>query len=227
LPFAGQGKGYLPEDMKAQLIPLGTSGIWGTRLLKPGLFSRTLILSWIMHSGNMHIVGFHGAQSRPFNWPILTGMDVGFWGGFSEEIKCHGNVFSYYFALIGVILLLFPYKSPHYLIALRFSFGWAVCYFPFYLIPRTLYLYHYLVPLMIGCMAAGASLDIYFPRRWKGTIAVFICALALFGFWLWMPFVYGKYMHDRKIMDWIPNWDHGDAAYKRESELDRLKPKDQ
>jgi hypothetical protein len=40
-----------------------------------------------------------------------------------------------------------------------------------------------------------------------------------------MPFVYGKYMHEREIMDWTRNWDHGDAAYRRESEADRLKSK--
>lgn len=56
---------------------------------------------------------------------------------------------------------------------------------------------------MIGCTAAGTAIDEYFPRKWRGVIGFIACALAAFGFWLWMPFVYGKYMHDRGIMDWL------------------------
>jgi hypothetical protein len=36
-----------------------------------------------------------------------------------------------------------------------------------------------------------------------------------------MPFVYGKYMHDKDVMMWNPNWYQGDSAYKRESLLDK------
>jgi dolichyl-phosphate-mannose--protein O-mannosyl transferase len=223
LPYGGQGYGYLPENMKAHLIrnSAGGVGIWAKRVQNPGLMYRTLKLSWIMHTGNMGIRKFHGSQSRPHNWPLLTGMDVGFWGAGGQEVKCHGNVFSYYFALLGVVLLIFPVKSPRYLNALRFSLGWAACYFPFYLIPRTLYLYHYCIPLMIGCMAMGTALDLYLPACARGTVAFFVCGLACFGFWLWMPLVYGKYMHDREVMIWNDNWYHGDAVYKLESELDK------
>jgi dolichyl-phosphate-mannose--protein O-mannosyl transferase len=223
LPYGGQGIGYLPPDMKAQLLrnSEGIMGIWAKRVSGGGLLYRTLKLSWVMHSGNMQIRGFHGAQSRPFNWPLLTGMDVGFWGSNGQEVKCHGNVFSYYFAFFGVLALIVPLKRETLLRRLRFSVGWAMCYFPFYLIPRTLYLYHYCIPLMIGCMAAGAALDVYFPPKWRGMASFMICALAVFGFWLWMPFVYGKYMHDRAVMMWNPNWEHGDAVYKRESVADK------
>jgi hypothetical protein len=73
-------------------------------------------------------------------------------------------------------------------------------------------------------MSAGVAIDVYLPRMWRGTVAFLVCALAAFGFWLWMPFVYGKYMHDRDIMLWNPNWDYGDAFYKRESEAAKNNP---
>jgi dolichyl-phosphate-mannose--protein O-mannosyl transferase len=224
LPYGGHGYGYLPQNMKNQLLQnsAGANGIWAKRIRKPGLLYRTLKISWIMHSGNMGIRKFHGSQSRPFNWPLLTGMDVGFWGANGQEVKCHGNVFSYYFALLGVVLVACNFRSPRYLQALLFVVGWAFCYFPLYLIPRTLYLYHYLIPLMIGCMAAGAALDICLPDKWRGVAAFWVCFLTAFGFWLWTPFVYGKYMHDRDVMMWNKNWYEGDAAYKRESEVDKL-----
>ncbi|OHT08990.1 Dolichyl-phosphate-mannose-protein mannosyltransferase [Tritrichomonas foetus] len=225
LPLSGQGKGYLPENMKAQLIPLSAPNvsIMGRRIQKPGLLYRSLKLTWIMHSGNMGIRNFHGSQSRPHNWPFLTGIDVGFWGGYGQEIKCHGNVFSYYFAFLGVVLCAFPYKHELYMKGIRFTIGWMMCYFPFYLIPRTMYLYHYLIPLMIGCCAYGAILEMILPKKLRGIVAFATWTLAWFGFWLWMPLVYGKYGHDRNIMYWNDNWLHGDAVYKSEQALDRQK----
>ena len=223
LPYAGQGYGYLKDDMKKQLIQnrIASSGLWGTRIVKPGLLLRTLEISWIMHSGNMGIKKFHMSESRPFNWPLLTGIDVSFWGRSGQEIKCQGNVFSYYFALLGVVVLSVAIKSPRYFEGLRFVVGWAACYFPFYLIPRTMYLYHYLIPLMLGCMGMGAALDVVLRPRYRGIVCVIVCACAIFGFWLWMPFVYGKYMHDRDIMIWNKNWIHGDEAYKKHRAEDR------
>ena len=225
LPYAGQGYGYLPDVMKSQLIQnqVVSSALWGHRIKSPGLFRRTLRLTWIMHSGNMGIKKFHPSESRPQNWPLLTGIDVSFWGRSGQEIKCQGNVFSYYFALLGVILLFIAIRSPKYFEAVRFSIGWAVLYFPFYLIPRTMYLYHYLIPLMMGCMAMGVALDVLLAPRYRGFVCVIICACAIFGYWLWMPFVYGQYMHDREIMIWNRNWIEGDAAFKRHRSEDRSK----
>ncbi|KAK8899399.1 hypothetical protein M9Y10_001715 [Tritrichomonas musculus] len=258
LPFAGQGTGYLPEDMKKQLIPNQqvNCSLWFKRIAGPSLLYKTFKVSLIMHNGNMGIKSFHMSQSRPNNWPLLTGIDVGFWGGDGQEIRCHGNVFSYYFAFIGVILCTFPsflkekmkfnkdlrknnekeqqkldkinfLNSLHdYLVELRFTIGWLASYLPFYLIPRTLFLYHYLIPLMIGCCAFGASLEILIKsKRIRGTIAFATWILAFFGFWLWMPLVYGKYMHERDIMIWNQNWISGDKQYKIEQKSDRLKPK--
>ena len=67
----------------------------------------------------------------------------------------------------------------------------------------------------------GASLDIYLKPKYRGIACVVICALAVFGFWLWMPFVYGKYMHNRDLMIWNKAWIEGDAAFKRARDEDR------
>lgn len=239
LPFEGQGIGYLTPPMKQQLIPnrQANCSLWYRRIAGPSMIYRTVKVSLIMHHGNMGIKTFHGSQSRPNNWPFLTGIDVGFWGGGGQEIRCHGNVFSYYFAFAGVVFCCLPiifnfFRSPlsflrnffyarnwsdihKKLVAFRFAFGWMVSYFPLFLVPRTLYLYHYLIPLMIGCCAYGASLDLIIRSpRTRGIVAFVTWALAIFGFYLWMPLVYGKYMHDRSVMFWNDNWLHGDEQYK-------------
>ena len=176
----------------------------------------------------MGITEFHDSMSFPSQWPILSGVMCYFWGRDGNEIRCIGNVFSYYFALIGVIFTtiqlynLFNKGSKNiskifdnrYLLAFRFVFGWAVCYFPFYLIPRVMYQYHYCIPLIIGLMAFGSSLDLYFPRKWREIVAVVVIILAAFGFYMWCPLMYGTKQRDREISIWTKRWIDGNADHQ-------------
>ncbi|OHT07845.1 Dolichyl-phosphate-mannose-protein mannosyltransferase [Tritrichomonas foetus] len=216
LPYAGPGTGYLIPEMKQQLISNDgvECALFGKRLTSPGLTRRTIWLSVNMHVGNMGIQEFHDSMSFPKQWPILSGVMCYFWGRDGKEIRCLGNVFSYYFALIGVILCCFRIKHPKYWQSMQFVIGWAVCYFPFYMIPRVMYQYHYCIPLMIGCMAFGASLELYLPKGKREIVAVIVIILAAFGFWLWSPFMYGTTQHDRDIAIWSKRWIDGDAAHQ-------------
>jgi dolichyl-phosphate-mannose--protein O-mannosyl transferase len=217
LPFDGQGKGYLTDVLQRQLVEKNAVGhqLWGSRVSGPTLFWRSVRLSIIMHVGNMQITQWHPFQSRPIGWPLLTDIRVAFWGGSSkEEISCLGNVFSYYFAFAGVCALLFAFRSEKWLIAMRFVIGWAVSYFPFFLIPRTMYLYHYLIPLLIGCMAFGVALEIFVPPYFRGFVTVVASFLAVVGFVLWEPYCYGTKMWDKKIVIWNHNWLVGDQVHQ-------------
>jgi dolichyl-phosphate-mannose--protein O-mannosyl transferase len=168
LPFAGQRTGYLTLEMQRQLVELNAvrHQLWGCRPSGRSLIWRAIKLTIIMHTGNMQITRWHPFQSRPIGWPLLNDIRVMFWVGSSrEEIACMGNVFSYYLAFIGVCALLFGYHRDKWFLGLRFVMGWAVSYFPFYLIPRTMYLYHYLIPLTenTGTQRPSATCG----ARWK------------------------------------------------------------
>lgn len=217
LPYAGRGYPYLSQEMKDQLIQNNVAGsaLFGARLKKPGLFMRTLILSLRMHRGNMGIRSFHDSQSFPKHWPWLGSVMVYFWGRHGCQIRCWGNAFSYYLALFGVIGCLFCVKRPNYGTAIKLVVGYAVSYFPFYLIPRVLYLYHYIIPLVFGCMCFGALIDMTVPRKYKGVILVIVTALVVFGYWLWSPYVYGTPMHDQSMMVWTRRWTEGDEEHRR------------
>ncbi|KAK8897808.1 hypothetical protein M9Y10_000036 [Tritrichomonas musculus] len=248
LPFSGPGTPYLPDEMKRQLINNNQvkSALYAQRIRKPGLIYRTLSITLHMHRGNMGITEFHDSMSFPSQWPILSGVMCYFWGRDGNEIRCIGNVFSYYFALIGIITttiqLINIFKGSkneedneskknddqnnssvkrainiydnRFLLAFRFVFGWTVCYFPFYLIPRVMYQYHYCIPLIIGLMAFGSSLDLYIPKKWRETFAVFVIILTAFGFYLWSPLMYGTKQHDREISIWTKRWIDGNADHQ-------------
>jgi dolichyl-phosphate-mannose--protein O-mannosyl transferase len=137
-----------------------------------------------------------------------------FWADSGAEIRCLGNVFSYYFALLGVLAAIFGFEKEKYTKVMILCGGWAVCYFPFFLIPRVMYQYHYCIPLMIGTMAFGACLDLFVPAKTRQIIAVAVIALTLFGFWLWSPYTYGTKMHEPAAFIWSKTWLDGNAAHQ-------------
>lgn len=215
-PFHGQGSGYLPQHMKDQLIHKeeGELLLWGHRVRGRSILHRCIELTIRMHLGNMGITEFHPFQSRPIGWPLLTDIFVGFWNKDGHDVTCIGNAFSYYLAFIGVVSLLFGFYKEKWLIAIRFTLGWAVSYFPFFLIPRTMYLYHYLIPLMLGACSFGAAIEIFLPPFLRGaaaTLAVFLCFI---GFILWSTYVYGYKPWDKAVTIWNENWAHGDAVHR-------------
>ncbi|OHS96069.1 Dolichyl-phosphate-mannose-protein mannosyltransferase [Tritrichomonas foetus] len=217
LPYAGPGYGYLRPDMKAQLIPNkhGGASLNAVVLKKPSLLERTFILTFRMHRGNMGIRGFHDSRSFPKHWPVLGSVSVYFWGRGECQIRCWGNAIVYYLILFGLVACVFSiYWRPKWLIALRFVVGYCVSYFPFFWIPRTLYLYHYLIPLIFGCMSFGAATEMLISARYRGIFVVFILSACAFGYWLWSPYVYGTKPHDKEMMIWTQRWIDGDEAHK-------------
>ena len=215
LPYTGPGTGYLMDEMKQQLIQNDASSLWGRRIAGPGLLFRSIWITLDMHRGNMGIQEFHDSMSFPSQWPVLHGVMTYFWGADGKEIRCLGNVFSYYLALLGVVCIPLGFnKGKRFWSASMFFVGYCVCYFPFYLIPRVMYQYHYCIPLILGCMCFGVCLDLFCSKRQKATVAVLAISLTLFGFWLWSPFTYGTQIHDRHLSIWSKTWIDGDAAHQ-------------
>ena len=214
----GPGKGYLPIDMQNQLMQGGMNSLGVVLLTGRSLLSRIIWLAYDMHKGNMGITQFHDSMSYPYHWPILGSVSVYFYGRDGTEIRCLGNVFTYYPALLGVFLCFFRIGKKNGARCLFIVFGYCACYFPFYLIPRVMYLYHYFIPLCIACMAFGAAIDSWLTPKQRGFVCVVFCAFALFGYWLWSPYVYAGPMRDRQRTIWNQNWIDGDQAHRKRRE---------
>jgi dolichyl-phosphate-mannose--protein O-mannosyl transferase len=209
LPYQGSGSGYLPDWMKRQLVRNTGEKLFARAASGRPVLWRVGWLSVRMHTGNMQITKFHVSQSWPASWPFMTGHVVGFWHGGGQSVYCNGNVFVYYLAMVGVVgACFFPRQRTAY-----FSVAWAGLFFPFFLIPRVLYNYHYLLPLIAGAMAFGALID-HLPRRLRGAVCVVAVAASAFGFWLWCPWSYGWRRHEHEKMVWNKNWMDGDRRYK-------------
>lgn len=216
-------RGYMEDRLHPALrrTVLGDAEQYGGyKQGNPIVVVRALSTAIQMFLTNTHVFAFHVSESRPENWPLLTGHYVGFFMEGNRRIACSGSPPVSFTALLGVIL---AFAAPlrrkdgrawKSLAAFSFAAGWAFCYFPFFLIPRVMYLYHYCIPLMFGCLCAGAALDLFLPPRARGAVAVLLAFAALVGLRLWGPWVYGTVEPDLGVILWNKNWLSGDARYR-------------
>lgn len=184
---------------------------------------------------NAKLIDNHPFKSDPISWPfVLRG--VSFWDkGKDARIYLLGNIFAWYTALLAICVAgslfvkeLYKERRGSYdRAADRFNqrFGyragfillaWAIHYFPFFTMSRTLYLHHYLPAYIMSAMLAGCVLD-YYLRRLKASgqrLAAYVVLAAFTVILAWTyvhfsPIVYGSFlkgdvMSQRK---WVPSWD--------------------
>jgi hypothetical protein len=81
--------------------------------------------------------------------------------------------------------------------------------------PEASLLYCYLIPLIFGCMAAGAAVEFVSQHPAKRIALVALSALPLFGFYLWSPLSYGTTHLDMSVIMWTNKWKWGDAYHQK------------
>ncbi|KAH6855306.1 Dolichyl-phosphate-mannose-protein mannosyltransferase-domain-containing protein [Chaetomium sp. MPI-CAGE-AT-0009] len=136
----------------------------------PGFFGKFWELQKVMWKTNAGLVESHAWDSRPPSWPILR-RGINFWGKEHRQIYLIGNPVIWWSATAAVVIyVLFKgiavlrwqrscndYSIP---VFKRFDYeigtsvlGWALHYFPFFLMQRQLFLHHYFPALYFGIIA--------------------------------------------------------------------------
>jgi dolichyl-phosphate-mannose--protein O-mannosyl transferase len=167
-----------------------------------------------MHVYNMKNRRFHPYQSDPITWPLLTGIWVGLWEDTAQKIEmnCMGNVFVFVPVFIALFVTGCAIRPWNWSVVSIAPIGWALSYLPFFLVPRTLFLYHYQIPLLFGFLSLGYALHI--TGRVGVYIGVVVVMLGLFGFAYWSPFVYAYPVADRARLIWNRNWADGGERHR-------------
>jgi dolichyl-phosphate-mannose-protein mannosyltransferase len=124
---------------------------------KPGFLAKFWELQKVMWFTNAGLVESHAWDSRPPSWPILR-RGINFWGKNSRQIYLIGNpiiwwtstaAIALYLAVKGIAVLRWQRNCGDYknVTFRRFDYeigmsvlGWALHYFPFYLMARQLFL---------------------------------------------------------------------------------------
>jgi len=178
---------------------------------KPGFLGKFLEIQKVMWRTNAGLVDSHAWDSRPESWPILR-RGINFWGRNNRQIYLIGNPFVWYTSTLAVVVyVLFKalavlrwqrscgdYSNTTFK---RFDYeigtsvlGWALHYFPFFLMKRQLFLHHYFPALTFAILAFCQIFE--YGTRSRPIVnkfgAITILAISAVVFSLYSPLAYGE-----------------------------------
>ncbi|CAN3372340.1 hypothetical protein DIURU_004536 [Diutina rugosa] len=198
-----------------------------------------------MWSINQNLKDHHPWQSNAIDWPTLP-RGINYWVKDKRQVYLIGNapiwyavtatiaVFALYAAINGLRwqfganvaedkhVFTFLYQSFTYVL------GWALHYFPFFIMGRQLFLHHYLPAYYFGLLALGQFFEFvygYFGENRPNFQRAFIVFLTAFSivssifYWQYSPFTYGlpqlkSQCEAKKFLNWdfdcnamAPSWE--------------------
>jgi dolichyl-phosphate-mannose-protein mannosyltransferase len=185
----------------------------------PGFFGKFWELQKVMWNTNAGLIESHAWDSRPPSWPILR-RGINFWGKDHRQIYLIGNPIVWWSSTLAIaIFVVFKglavlrwqrgFRDYNNTVFKRFDYeigtsvlGWALHYFPFYLMQRQLFLHHYFPALYFAIIALCQIYDYVTARipgiglrerPFIGRIGV-VCflALSIIAFGLYAPLAYGN-----------------------------------
>lgn len=202
----------VPDCFNGTLLPLGTTDFYdhvkGSSLLK-----RVFSLIYLMHAHNMRITGEHSAQSFWYQWPFVLMKSIPYYTN-NMSLVLTPNFLVWYSAVLGAFLGLalsiaaFWYKNWNLLQISIWPFAYFSSWLPFALVPRILYVYHYLIPLMFGVLSFATFIDVAFQNHRVVSSCLFTL-LIISGFILWIyytPWLYAMSGYDWDSRKWYKNF---------------------
>jgi dolichyl-phosphate-mannose-protein mannosyltransferase len=185
----------------------------------PGFLGKFWELQKVMWITNAGLVESHAWDSRPPSWPTLR-RGINFWGKDHRQVYLLGNpliwwssttAIAIYVIFKGLAVLRWQRSCDDYdnVNFKRFDYeigttvlGWALHYFPFYLMARQLFLHHYLPALYFAIIVLCQIFDFAAFRFYvrsvtpqltigKAFVGVFL-ALSIVTFVVYSPIAYGN-----------------------------------
>lgn len=190
---------------------------------KPGFLGKFLELHAVMWKTNAGLTDSHAWESRPESWPIMK-RGINFWGKNHTQIYLIGNPIVWWSATAtiliwaafkGIAILRWQRSCNDYSqnVVKRYDYevgtyvlGWALHYFPFFLMKRQLFLHHYFPALYFGVIAFTQTFDYLTvrvpamfvkdkaraPLSLNRVGAVALLGLSIASFVLYAPLAYGN-----------------------------------
>lgn len=193
----------------------GSGDVWG---IPTGNFVQDVIKEHkSMLSANYNLKATHPYESKWWQWPIMA-RSVFYWSGSQGEwIYFLGNPIVW----IGSTVLIFlaslsriknmrktasdtktSMRSYAYVL---FAGGYLLSFIPLMRVPRALFLYHYLTPLIFAILLAAWWLDSEILRNSRRALVV--CLACVVVGWLFiLPVTYGIDAWQSTITNLVPSW---------------------
>jgi len=208
----GPGNGMMDSEFLRTIMSKSTADR-SNRTQLISLPYRVLKLINRMHSANMGITQKHSAQSNWYDWPFLRTKSIPYYTNHHMSLVLHPNPFVWISAVIGAFLSLFLsmlaffYSNYDLLHISIFPAAYFSSWLPFALIPRSIFIYHYLVPLMMGVLCFATFIDVVF-QHYKTFRACFFFISIVCAFISWIffsPWSYAMVGYDWGIRQWYRN----------------------
>ena len=137
-----------------------------------GLLKRIYISIFRMQQINNMCTKAGGFESYWKQWPIININILLYAQPPPGFILMLPNPITWISALLGPIfltsfILIFGFKQRHLWKNIIWPIGYAVSLFPFILVPRTTYVYHYLISLIFGVLSFSVFLHILFSGKYQ------------------------------------------------------------
>jgi dolichyl-phosphate-mannose-protein mannosyltransferase len=202
---------------------------------KISFVDKFLELQGSMLKTNSRLADDHPYKSTPGTWPFVR-RGIAFWDKTKKaRIYLLGNPIGWYTALFGTLALVASLAKEAFLWrrgqssraeAMTFRYfkkggfllmAYALHYFPFFTMTRSLYLHHYLPAFMISCMVTGVLFDHGMQTDSKRSIlpaslklvACAISILVIGTFVYFSPLTFGTDIatDDLVAKKWVSTWD--------------------
>ncbi|KAI8990011.1 protein O-D-mannosyltransferase [Pilobolus umbonatus] len=182
----------------------------------------------VMWEVNQGLPSTHPYGSRPMDWPLLH-RGISFWTQKDRKIYLLGNPLVYLLSTVSVV----SYMAFQLLIMVKekrkiglneievkkydeysslFCVGWALHYFPFYLMKRQLFLHHYLPSLYMAILLAGVLFEMIthrLPTKKKWYLVILIILITVCVYHIFSPLTYGEQWSKKQCNQatWRNSWD--------------------
>lgn len=165
---SGDGDAFMSRAFQSTLE--GNQYANSTEYAPPGLAGKIAEINIEMYAANKRLTAGHPYGSKWYCWPLMI-KPISYWVSGSAQIWLFGNPVIWGAVLASIITaiigLLTRKVIPRHRKSVWFLvIAFLICWLPFALISRVMFLYHYLTPLVFGIIIFGFLVD-DIQQRWR------------------------------------------------------------
>lgn len=178
LTKSGDGDAFMSREYQSSLE--GNQYASEQSLTQLTLPQKIVEINREMYAANQRLTAGHPYGSKWYGWPLMI-KPISYWVDGNKQIWLFGNpiiwlgsTFAVITATLALITRVIKPRNRRAVAFLLISF--FVCWLPFALISRVMFLYHYLTPLIFAIMILGFLIDSW-RMRWQVTLLM-VCAVS-------------------------------------------------
>lgn len=209
LPYHGPGDSFMPRAFTSTLLSKGISSNSSARTCCMPMHQRVFTLMKSMHESNMRIKKPHSAASKWYDWPLARMKCLPYFTKVYSLILVPSLIIWYTAAfgpVMAIILAMlgYFYGNSGLTKLIIWPAGYYASLIPFALIPRVLFVYHYLIPLIFGCFSFVTSMDVIFSgnRQLRTCVFVLLIVFCFIFYVFYAPWIYAMKGYDWNIRYW-------------------------